>query len=226
MYASRVSILVVASLAASFLAQAGPVSSEDVRQERSCVDVGACQEKVRAISQLRFSGGLWKWVILSGSSGVQNKLAAIDLTLSTFPWNEPIEQLGGRQIAFALEVKARKFLAHHPANGKANRIDTAGRPHPEVYLTAEELKSGVNILTFLQTLDIPVCLSAVEVENYIYFRVECQLRPGDYWKQLHTGKYTDEQLAVLRYLDYLDANAPTQPVPVYHCTELTVLGKH
>ena len=72
----------------------------------------------------------------------------------------------------------------------------------------------------------PACLPALELEEYIHLRIECGLKTGEYWAQLYANKYTDEQLALLRYYDYLDTSTPMQPVAVYRCTELALLGKH
>src|ERR1039458_4730817 len=93
--------------------------------------------------------------------------------------------------------------------------------------------SSYSRLSDLRTLDstaeshaAPACLPALELEDYIHLRIECGLKTGDYWAQLYANKYTDEQLALLRYYDYLDTSTPMQPVAVYRCTELALLGKH
>jgi hypothetical protein len=186
-----------------------------------------CQEKTRAFIQLQVSGSdLAKWVLSSGTSAIQNELSAADTSVIIPIRETTFDRLGGKQSNFRIEVSRRTFLAHYPGNGLKSIMDPKGVPHPEVFIPSEDLQAGVTLLVPFKTIQAPACLSALELEEYIHLRIECGLKTGDYWAQLYANKYTDEQLALLRYYDYLDTNAPTQPVSVYRCTELTLLGKH
>jgi len=77
---------------------------------------------------------------------------------------------------------------------------------PETYVDPEILKGGVNILTLKGTKQVPACLSGEALENYLQLRCDQKLQPGDYWRELHARKLDDEQLARLRYYDYLDTH--------------------
>jgi hypothetical protein len=157
---------------------------------------------------------------------MQNKLSSVDTSVIIPVRKTPLDQLGNKHGSFRVEVSRRTFLAHYPGNGLKNIIDTKGVPIPELFIAQDDLLAGVNLLVPYKTIQAPACLPALELEEYIHLRIECGLKTGDYWAQLYANKYTDEQLALLRYYDYLDANAPTQPVSIYRCTEFTLLGKH
>jgi hypothetical protein len=175
-----------------------------------------CQEKARAFAQLQVSGSdLAKWVLSSGTSTIQNELSAADTSVIIPTRETAFDRLGGKQSNLRIEVSRRTFLAHYPGNGLKTILDTKGVPHPEVFIASEDLQAGVTLLVPFKTIQAPACLPALELEEYIHLRIECGLKTG-----------TDEQLALLRYYDYLDTNAPMQPVAVYRCTDLALLGKH
>lgn len=211
----------------SVAAAAGPISAEDVRQERQGIPMDVCQEKARAFAQLQVSGSdLAKWVLSSGTSTIQNELSAADTSVIIPTRETAFDRLGVKQSNLRIEVSRRTFLAHYPGNGLKTILDTKGVPHPEVFIASEDLQAGVTLLVPFKTIQAPACLPALELEDYIHLRIECGLKTGDYWAQLYANKYTDEQLALLRYYDYLDTSTPMQPVAVYRCTELALLGKH
>ena len=227
MCAFRAWILTASSLLFGIAALAGPLSADDIRLERQAVPRDICLEKTRAYSCLQSSGsGLSRWILLNGVSTVQNKLASVDISTVIPPCEAPLETLGTHPEPLGAGVASRRFSAHFPDNGHKNILDVRGTERPERYVAPSDLQSGVNVLAPFKTILAPACLSASDLESYIHLRVDLGLKPGDYWACLHAAKLTDEQLALLRYYDYLDSNAPKQPVAVHHCTEVVVGGKH
>ena len=99
-------------------------------------------------------------------------------------------------------------------------MDRNRRRAPETYVDAEILKGGVNILTLKGTNQVPACLSGEALEDYLQLRCDRKLQPGDYWRELHARRLDDEQLARLRYYDYLDTHVALRSVPVYQCMEI------
>ncbi len=227
MCAYRAWILTASSVIFGIAAAAGPLSADDIRLERQAVPRDICLEKARAYSCLQTTGsGLSKWVLLSGVSTVQNKLASVDVSTVIPPREAPLETLGAQPETLGSGAASRQFSAHVPDNGRKNILDVRGIEHPERYVSPRDLQSGVNVLVPVKTILAPACLSAPDLEGYIRLRVDLGLKTGDYWAYLHATKFTDEQLALLRYYDYLDSNAPKRPVAVYRCTELVMRGKH
>jgi hypothetical protein len=227
MFAFRVWILIASSALLGLAAAAGPLTAEDVRQEKQAISQEICFEKAHIYPSLQATGSaLARWVLLSGTSTIQNKLSAVDSSTVVFPREERFGTLGSKLQSFSDGVSCRRFYTHFPENGYRNVLDAKGTPNPERYLPQSDLAAGVNVLVRLKTIQAPVCLSAAELEEYIHLRVELKIKPGNYWAYLHLNKLNDEQLALLRYYDYLDTSAPKRPVAVYRCSELIARGKH
>lgn len=220
---STSALLTLMSIACSLTiaAKANPLTAEDVRAEREQIPKPIAQEKAQAAELFRASQNapLLKRVT-SGISVVEDKLQQTDIV--TCHTNDEIKAdiLGGKQLTLYARSEARTFSSHRPTNSLPLYLDASGRKKPETYLRPEELQGGVNILVPWKTIDAPACLTVTELESYIQMRCDFKLKTGDYWSQLHASRLNDEQLAQLRYYDYLDIYAPKQPVLVYHCTEL------
>ncbi len=227
MFAFRVWILIAGSVLFGLAAAAGPLTAEDVRQEKQVISKESCFEKAQIYPSLQSTGSaLAQWVLLSGTSTIQNKLSAVDRSTVIIPRDEHFETLGTKLQSFGDGVSSRQFCTHFPENGYRNILNAKGTLNPERYLSQNDLAAGVNVLIPLKTIPAPVCLSAAELEEYIHLRVELKIKPGDYWAYLHLNKLNDEQLALLRFYDYLDTSAPKRPVAVYRCSELIARGKH
>ena len=212
---------IACSLFLTIAAKANPLTPEDVRAEREQIPKQIAQEKAQAAELFRASqnGPLLKRVT-SGVSVVENKLQQTDIVTRRTNDDIKADILGARQITLYARAEARTFLSHRPTNSLPLYLDSSARKNPETYLRSEALQSGVNILVPWKTIDAPACLTAAELERYIQMRCDLKLKTGDYWSQLLASRMNDEQLAQLRYYDYLDLNAPKQPVLVFHCTEL------
>lgn len=209
------------SLFLTIAAKANPLTPEDVRAEREQIPKQIAQEKAQAAELFRASqnASLLKRVT-PGVSVVENKLQQTDIVTRHTNDDIKADALGEKQLTLYAGVEARTFSSHHPTNSLPLYLDASGRKNPETYLWPEELQSGVNVLVPWKTIDAPACLTAVELERYIQMRCDLKLKTGDYWSQLHASRLNDEQLAQLRYYDYLDLHAPKRPVLVFHCTEL------
>jgi hypothetical protein len=213
------------SIACSLLlptaADANPLTPEDVRAERKQIPREIAQEKAHAAELFRASRNtpLLKRVT-SGVSIVENKLGSADMTIRRKIEETEAGVLGEKQFTLYARTEGRTYSGHHPTNSLPLYLDPSGRKKPETYLPSDELQRGVNILVPWKNIDAPACLTAVDLESYILVRCDLRLKTGDYWSQLHASRLTDEQLAKLRYYDYLDLHTPMQPVPVFHCTEL------
>lgn len=213
------------SIACSLLlvdvALGNPLTAEDVRAERTLISKEIAQEKAQAAELFRASQNVpLLRRVSAGVSVVENKLSSVDTTTERKFEDVAIRNLGKQQLALHAQVDSRTYFAHHPTNSPVCYVDAKGTKNPETFLPREELQRGVNILVPWKTIDAPACLTAAELEGYIQMRCYPQLKTGDYWSQLHAARLSDDQLAQLRYYDYLDLHAPRQPVLVYRCTEL------
>jgi hypothetical protein len=157
---------------------------------------------------------------------VDNKLTEADIVARPKMEETETATLGKRPLTLYARIETRTYSAHRPTNSLALYVDPNGRKKPETYLATEDLRRGVNILVPWKTMEAPACLTASELEGYIRMRCDFKLKTGDYWSQLHASRLNDEQLAQLRYFDYLDIHAAKQPVLVFHCTELAEAIDH
>jgi len=212
-------ISTVCSLVLTHAVDANPITQEDVRAEREQITREIAREKAQAAELFRAGQNLPLLKrVSSGVSTVENKLTEANIVAR--PRMEEIEAapLGKRQITLYARTETRTYSAHRPTNSLALYVDPNGRKKPETYLATEDLRRGVNILVPWKTMEAPACLTASELEGYIRMRCDFKLKTGDYWSQLHASRLNDEQLAQLRYYDYLDIHAAKQPVLVFHCT--------
>ena len=209
------------SLLLANTALGNPLTSEDVRRERTLIAKGLAQEKAQAAELFRASQNVpLLRRVTAGVSVVENKLASADTTSRQELADVETRNLEEQQLTLHAPADARTYSAHHPTNSLACYLDVNGRKNPETFLPREELQRGANVLVPWQTIDAPACLAAAELEGYIRMRCDLKFKTGDYWSQLHASRLNDEQLAHLRYYDYLDLHAPRRPVLVYRCTEL------
>jgi hypothetical protein len=217
-FAYRTLSLIGCSLALG--AAASPVTVGDVRIERDSIPRALAQEKAEAIEIFRASQQplLWQRAI-SGISCIENKLQGTQ-TNAAADSTALLLTLGDKKLNLHADVLKKSYTACRPANGMPIYVDRNRRRTPETYVDPEILKDGVNILTLKGTNQVPACLSAEELEDYLQLRCDQKLQPGDYWRELHARKLDDEQLARLRYYDYLDTHVALRSVPVYQCMEI------
>jgi hypothetical protein len=217
-FAYRTLSLIGCSLALG--AAAGPVTVADVRTERDSIPHALAREKAEALAIFRASRQPLLWQrAMSGISCIENKLQSTP-TNAAAESSALLLTLGDKKLTLQAEVLKKIYTACRPVNGLPLYVDRNRRRAPETYLDPEILKGGVNILTLKGTNQIPACLSGEELEDYLQLRCDQKLQTGDYWRELHAGKLDDEQLARLRYYDYLDAHVALRSVPVYQCTEI------
>ena len=202
-------------------ASAGPITPKDVRAEREIIPQALALEKAQAAEIFRASQQpLLYRRAMAGISLIEDKLMAVATNATSLSTNLDLVPLGNKRFPMQAEVKKKTYATHWPANGLPTYLDRNGRRSPEAYLNPEVLAGGVNILSPEGTLQVPACLASEELENYLHMRYDRKFQPGDYWKQLHAGRLNEQELACLRYYDYLDANVPLRSVPVYQCTEI------
>jgi hypothetical protein len=218
-YAYRTLSLIACSLALDVLA--GPITPEDVRAEREILPKALAQEKAEALEIFQASQQpLLCRRAMAGISRIEDKLAATAANAASRERDLKLTPLGNTPAPLQAEVNKKTYTTHRPTNGMSAYLDSTGRRSPETYLSPEALAAGANILAPKGSLQVPACLGADELENYLRWRCDRKVRTGDYWKELHAGRLTDRELACLRYYDYLDANRPLRSVPVYQCTEI------
>lgn len=218
-FAYRTLSLIGFSLALT--AAAGPITSDDVRVERGIIPKALAQEKVEAVEILRASQQpLLCRRAIAGISRIENKLANTATNAASRAADVKLVPLGNKRVSLQAEVKKEGYTTHRPANGLPTYLDRNGRRSPEDYLNPDVLKGGANILTPKGTLEVPACLGPKELEDYLHLRCDRKIRTGDYWRELHAGRLNDQELASLRYYDYLDANVALRSVPVYQCMEI------
>jgi hypothetical protein len=178
------------------------------------------QEKAEAIAIFRASQQPLLWQrAMSGISRIENKLQSAQ-TNAAVESSALLLTLGDKKLSLHADVLKQSYTAYRPTNGMPLYVDRNRRRAPETYVAPEILKSGVNILTLKGTNQVPACLSGEALENYLHLRCDQKLQTGDYWRELHARKLDDEQLARLRYYDYLDTHVALRSVPVYQCTEI------
>ena len=205
----------------AFSVAAGSITPEDVRAERGTIPKALALEKAEAVELFRASQQpLLCRRALAGISRTEDKLANAPTNTASNSPDPLLLPLGDKRFTLRAEVQKKSYTAHRPANGMPTYLDTNGRRAPEAYLNPEVLKGGANILTFKAALQVPACLSQEELEDYLHLRCDRKIRIGDYWRELHAGRLNDQELASLRYYDYLDANVALRSVPVYQCTEV------
>ena len=143
MCAYRAWTLTASSVIFGLAAAAGPLSADDIRLERQAVPRDICIEKARAYSCLQTTGsGLSKWVLLSGVSTVQNKLASVDVSTVIPPREAPLETLGAQPETLGSGAASRQFSAHVPDNGRKNILDARGIEHPKGMFRQKTSKAG------------------------------------------------------------------------------------
>ena len=217
-FAYRTLSLIGCSLALG--AAAGPVTVADVRTERDSIPRSLAREKAEALAIFRASRQPLLWQrAMSGISRIENKLQSTP-TNAAAETSALLLTLGDKKLTLQAGVLKKSYTACRPVNGLPLYVDRNRRRAPETYLDPEILKGGVNILTLKGTNQIPACLSGEELEDYLQLRCDQKLQTGDYWRELHARKLDDEQLARLRYYDYLDAHVALRSVPVYQCMEI------
>jgi hypothetical protein len=217
-FAYRTLSLIGCSLALG--AAASPVAPGDVRAERDSIPRALAQEKVEAIAMFRASQQPLLWQrAMSGISRIENKLQSAQ-TNAAVESSALLLTLGDKKLSLHADVLKQSYTAYRPTNGMPLYVDRNRRRAPETYVDPEILKSGVNILTLKGTNQVPACLSGEALENYLHLRCDQKLQTGDYWRELHARKLDDEQLARLRYYDYLDTHVALRSVPAYQCTEI------
>jgi len=210
--------LIGCSLALSVAAV--PVTVEDVRAERESIPRSLAREKVEAIEIFRASGQPLLWQrAMCGISCIENKLQGTP-TNAAAESSAPQVPLGDRKLTLHADVLKKTYTACRPANGMPLYVDRNSRRAPETYIDPEILRAGVNILIPKGTNQVPACLGGQELEDYLHLRCDQKLRTGGYWKELHARRLDDEQLARLRYYDYLDTHVALRSVPVYQCIEI------
>jgi hypothetical protein len=218
--AYRTLSLIGCSLTLSAVAAAGPLTAADVRTERDAIPRYLAQEKAEAIEMFGASQqALLRDRAMSGISRIENKLQSGATNVVVEP-NALLLPLGEKKLVLHADVVKKSYTAYRPSNGKPLYVNTKGLRAPETYVAPEFLRTGVNILIPKGTVRVPVRLGGDELEDYLQLRCDRKLQTGDYWKELHARKLDDEQLARLRYYDYLDTHAALRSVPVYQCTEL------
>ena len=217
-FAYRTLSLIGCSLALG--AAACPVTVGDVRTERDSIPRALAQEKVEAIAMFRASQQplLWQQA-MSGISRIENELQSAQ-TNAAVESSALLLTLGDKKLSLHADVLKQSYTAYRPTNGMPLYVDRNRRRAPETYVDPEILKGGVNILALKGTNQVPACLSGEALENYLHLRCDQKLQTGDYWRELHARKLDDEQLARLRYYDYLDTHVALRSVPVYLCTEI------
>jgi len=216
MFAFRAWTLIGVNLLTAY---AAPISVEDVQAERQQVTAAICLEKTRVIHEMAFYGSLLKRAVVQGISVVQNKLESLDLAIRIPSRAVTTDPLADKPNLSVHAAPARSYTTHSPSNQLKSYLNPKQLSHPEDFVLIADLPAGFNILTPLDPTQAPACLSSQELESYIHVRLDLKIEPGAYWRLLHTSSVTEEQLALLRYYDYLDTNAPKQPVTVYRCTE-------
>ena len=218
-FAYRTLRLIACSLALNVLA--GPITPEDVRAERENFPKALAQEKAEAAEIFRVSQQpLLCRRAIAGISRIEDKFANIATNAASHEAHLKLIPLGNKRVPLQAEVKKRSYTTHRPANGMPAYLASTGHRSPEAYVSPDVLAGGVNILTPKGTLQVPACLGADELENYLHWRCDRRIRSGAYWKELHAGRLNDQELARLRYYDYLDANVALRSVPVYQCIEI------
>jgi hypothetical protein len=217
-FAYRTLSLIGCSLALG--AAACPVTVGDVRTERDSIPRALAQEKAEAIAIFRASQQPLLWQrAMSGISRIENELQSAQ-TNAAVESSALLLTLGDKKLSLHADVLKQSYTAYRPTNGMPLYVDRNRRRAPETYVDPEILKSGLNILTLKGTNQVPACLSGEALENYLHLRCDQKLQTGDYWRELHARKLDDEQLARLRYYDYLDTHVALRSVPVYQCTEI------
>ena len=217
-FAYRTLSLIGCSLALG--AAACPVTVGDVRTERDSIPRALAQEKAEAIAIFRASQQPLLWQrAMSGISRIENKLQSTP-TNAAAETSALLLTLGDNKLTLHADVLKKSYTACQPTNGLPLYVDRNRRRAPETYVDPEILKGGVNILALKGTNQVPACLSGEALENYLHLRCDQKLQPGDYWRELHARKLDDEQLARLRYYDYLDTHVALRSVPVYQCMEI------
>jgi hypothetical protein len=178
------------------------------------------QEKAEAIAIFRASQQPLLWQrAMSGISRIENELQSAQ-TNAAVESSALLLTLGDKKLSLHADVLKQSYTAYRPTNGMPLYVGRNRRRAPETYVDPEILKSGLNILTLKGTNQVPACLSGEALENYLHLRCDQKLQTGDYWRELHARKLDDEQLARLRYYDYLDTHVALRSVPVYQCTEI------
>lgn len=207
-------------------ARSGPIQAADVQRERQTIPHEIALEKAQALDSLSISANrdvLRK--LAAGISSIEQKLEQQDVSSQPTRSDLMANNLREKRINSPVQVTARTYFTCRPTNGLPIFLDRRGRSNPQPFLTAAELEADVNVLVPVRQMEVPACLSDLEIEQYLEIRIGQKLRLGDYWRNLHREQFDDSQLALMRYYDYLDLHAARHTVLVYSCTELRS-GEH
>jgi hypothetical protein len=200
---------------------AGPLTPADVQEERATIPSALAAEKAEANQVFQASRQFsLACRALEGISRIEDSLSQVSTNVPAATAEMRPTILGEKRMPLGVTVIKRIHTTTVPTNGFNCYLDAQNRRSPELYLDSASLKRGVNVLVPKGVFPIPSCLQAAEVDDYLIERIDRNLTVGAYWNHLHSGRIPDEELARLRYYDYLDTHTPLHSVPVYQCTEI------
>ena len=200
-----------------------PVTAKDVALERRALSASIASQKNEFLS-LAVALHLNACIPPAnrGISLIENELAdSLNIRGQVIP--AKFEELGSK--VYGENVRpVSVFFTHIPTNGLKTVLLHIGMRHPDAYLEPKDLKAGVNLLIPAGTMRCPACLTSENLEGYIHSRQDLKQNLGEYWNNLFSGRYSDADLAFLRYYEYVEINAPKMDVPVFYCT--VVVGRN
>lgn len=212
-YVSTILTLVGINLALSALAN--PITPNDVKQERALINPANCMVKVNIQSLFASSmPELTAYALTTGIADIDNKLVEPQNSRTIQPLPVEFSQISKPTSQPRAYFKHASYTCHSPSNSLPNFLATT-TALPQIPQNAHKF----NLLEVKAIIQVPTCLTFKELEAYIRLRFDKNLGLGAYWKELHRTRITPEDLALLRWFDYLDENNPKQPVTVYTCTE-------
>ena len=195
-------------------AKANPITPNDVNQEKAIISPANCIVKLNTQSRFANSmSALTASVLTTGIAAIDNKLES-QLNYPTIPpLTIDFAALNKTPMPPRAYTRNKPYTCHHPDNNLPNFLadeTSLSKIPPNV--------KQFNLLKARTTLQAPACLTFKELEDYIRLRVDQNLELGAYWRELHQPQRTANDLALLRWFDYLDENTSKQPVTVYTCT--------
>lgn len=215
--------LILAALLNIEARAACPISAKDVALERKALSSTLAMQKNEFLS-LASSIHLNACIQPAnrGISLVENQLQD-SLNIQGQVSKVNFEDLGTKVFGAKIQPTSAYFT-HNPTNGFKSILLHVGTKHPDAYLDPKDLQSGINLLIPAGSLSCPACLTSEDLEGYIHSRKDLKQGLGEYWNNLFSKRYTDEQLALLRYYEYVEINSPKVDVPVFYCT--VVFGRN